>query len=46
MHLAWAATFLASDAADYITGQLLPVASGFRMSIPIYGDTLGQDNHR
>lgn len=38
--IAKAVLFLASDDADFITGQLLPVAGGFGLPTPIYGDVM------
>ena len=44
--IANAAVFLASDKSSFITGELIPVAGGFGLSTPIYGDVMENFNNR
>ena len=38
--IAYATAFLASEKSSYITGELLPIAGGFGMPTPIFGDLM------
>lgn len=40
------AVFLASDQASFITGELIPVAGGFGLATPIYGDVMENMENR
>ena len=44
--VAEAVCYLASDAAAYITGQILTVSGGFGLATPVYGDLINQTNRR
>jgi len=40
------AVFLASDQSSFITGELIPVAGGFGLPTPIYGDVMEDASRR
>lgn len=40
------ASFLASEEAKFITGELIPVAGGFGLPTPIYGDVMSDERRR
>ena len=44
--IAQAAVFLASDHSSFITGELMPIAGGFGLPTPIYGDVMENINKR
>lgn len=44
--IATVASFLASDDASFVTGELVPVAGGFGLPTPIYGDVMMDENRR
>lgn len=45
-NIATVASFLASEDAKFITGELIPVAGGFGLPTPIYGDVVMDENRR
>lgn len=44
--IATVASFLASDDAGFVTGELVPVAGGFGLPTPIYGDVMIDESRR
>ena len=43
--IGWAAVFLASDEARWITGVVLPVDAGLLVTTPVTYNRLGQQQH-